>query len=96
MKNSILVEELLKLNIYQISYDDNEQIYENDIVIRDSNNVIRKVITNNIENDEIKLILQAKQTSYIKSIKSMLTFFTVLTAIGIIIYVFYLLILMSN
>ena len=90
------MEELLKLNIYQISYDDNEQIYENDIVIRDSNNVIRKVITNNIENDEIKLILQAKQTSYIKSIKSMLTFFTVLTAIGIIIYVFYLLILMSN
>lgn len=96
MKNRILVEELLKLDIYQISYDNNEQIYENDIVICDSNNVIRKVITNNIEDDEIKLILQAKQTSFLKSIKSMLTFFTVLTAIGIIIYVFYLLMLMSN
>ncbi|WP_310603587.1 hypothetical protein [Anaerosporobacter sp.] len=96
MKNSILVKELLKLDIYQISYDNNEQIYENDIVIRDQNNVIRKVITNNIEDDEIRLILQAKQTSFLKSIKSMLSFFTVLTAIGITIYVFYLLLLLSK
>lgn len=96
MKNNILVEELLKLGIYQVSYDNDEQICENDIVVCDSNNVIRKVITNNIEDDEIKLILQAKQTSFLKSIKSMLSFFTVLTAIGITIYVFYLLMPMSK
>lgn len=87
MKNNELVQELYNLDIYKASFDKDEDITDNDVTITDSNNAKRKITNIDMSKDDIALLLQAKQTSYIKSIKSMVTFITCIVAIGVIVTV---------
>lgn len=87
MKNNELVQELYNLDIYKASFDKDEVTTDDDITITDSNNTKRKIINIDMPKDEIALLLQAKQTSYMKSIKSMVTFITCIVAISVVITV---------
>ena len=83
MKPQILVDELIDLGIYRVTDYDNE--YEADkgfMTYVDSDEKIRKVEDNNITDDEIKIIISAKQTKYLRKIASMITILVVITILG--------------
>jgi len=80
MKNQALVDELIELGIYDVvDYDNENQEF---MTTTDSNNKIRKVEDNEISDEEIKLLLSAKQTRYLKRIASMVTILAAITILG--------------
>lgn len=83
MKPQVLVDELVDLGIYRVTDYDNE--YEENqgyMTYTDSNEKIRKVEDNNITDEEIKILLSAKQTKYLRKIASMITILVVITILG--------------
>jgi len=83
MKNQALVDELIDLGIYRVDdYDNEYEANQKFMTYTDSNEKIRKVEDDNISNEEIKLLLSAKQTKYLKKIASMITILVALTIIG--------------
>lgn len=83
MKNQLVVDELIELDIYKITdYDKEYEPNQEFMTVADGNDKIRKVEDNNLSDDEIKLLISAKQTKYLKRIASMITLLAVLTIIG--------------
>jgi hypothetical protein len=83
MKNQPLVDELIELGIYDVvDYDNEYEQNQEFMTTTDSNNKIRKVEDNKISDEEIKLLLSAKQTRYLKRIASMVTILAVVTILG--------------
>lgn len=83
MKSQALVDELIDLGIYDVvDYDNEYEQNQEFMTTTDSNNKIRKVEDYEITDEEIKLLLSAKQTKYLKKIASMITILVVLTIIG--------------
>ena len=83
MKNKKLVRRLVDLGYYTMLRDSNPLDTEEDMVLTDLNKHRRKIADNDISDEDLILMMQAEQTSYLKSIKNMFTFFVVLTIIGI-------------
>jgi len=79
----MLVDELVELGAYGVDYDSICDDKEGNMTITDSNRNLRKVVDKGLTDDELMLLLAAKQTTYLRSIKSMITFFTVLTVISV-------------
>lgn len=83
MKNQLVVDELIELGVYKITDYDNEYTTNQEFMTAtDGNDKIRKVEDSNLSDDEIKLLISAKQTKYLKRIASMITLIAVLTIIG--------------
>lgn len=80
MKPQILVDELVSLGIYTTS---NEPAQNQDSMTTiGAYEKIVKVEDNGLTDDDIKLILSAKQTSYLRKIAFMITILAVLIIIG--------------
>jgi hypothetical protein len=88
MKNQKLVDELVNAGIYSVDYLSECSSSEDIMTTKVGENIYKKVDDNNLSDDEIKLLLSLKQTSYLKSIKLMITFFTALTVIGICLFLY--------
>lgn len=87
MSKKELYELLIKNNIYSKIDVNNTKLFENDIVINDSNfnsNKQYKVETNNLQTEDVIIALLAKQTLYFKTIKNVICFFCFISILGII------------
>ena len=83
MKNQMLIDELIDLGIYEVvDYDNEYEQNQEFMTTTDSINKIRKVEDNEISDEEIKFLLSAKQTKYLKRITSMVTILAAVTIFG--------------
>jgi hypothetical protein len=83
MKPQALIDELVDLGIYRVSdYDNEYEANQEFMTYTDSNEKIRKVEDSNITDEEIKLLLSAKQTKHLRKIASMITILVVITILG--------------
>lgn len=79
----MLIDELIDLGIYEVvDYDNEYEQNQEFMTTTDSINKIRKVEDNEISDEEIKFLLSAKQTKYLKRIASMVTILAVVTIFG--------------
>ena len=73
MRKEELYNLLVENNVYSKIDVEHTKVFENDIVIEDSNtNKKYKIETNDMSKDDIIIALLAKQTLYIKTIKNII------------------------
>lgn len=80
MKSQVLVDELVGLGIYTTSNEVSQN--QDGMTTIGAYEKLVKVEDNGLTDDDIKLILSAKQTSYLRKIASMITILVVITIIG--------------
>ena len=96
MKNQAVIDELTGLGIYSVDYTQECNPSDNNMTIVDNDKSYRKVDDNGLSEDDLNLLLAAKQASYLRSIKWIATFYAILTSIGLILgFIFIILPLMS-
>ena len=89
MKPQKLINELVALNIYHVDDYDNEYDTNQDFMTyADSSKKIRKVEDDGILDEEIKLLLYARQTKYLRRISFAVTISTVLTIMAVCYFVY--------
>lgn len=84
--NEKLVRELGELGVLETEPVKHKS--QSDIMITNSNGESCRVITENVADEDLPILIQMEQLKTLKSIKSMLKFFTVLTVIGLIAFTF--------
>ena len=82
MKTKQLVLDLINLEIYDYADDETKISKESGLTIKDSNGRDRLIDDHGLTDEDVKLILMAKQTRTVASIASMVKFFVVLTVIS--------------
>ena len=83
MKNQALIDELVGAGIYSVDYTKVIPApTENEMAVIDNDHNYRKVEDNGITDEELKLLLAAKQISYLRKIALMVTIIAVLMIIG--------------
>ena len=80
--NKTLVKELAELKVLQTEPIKHQT--QNDITVTNSNGESCRVITDNISDEDLPILIQTKQLKTLNAIKNMITFYTVLTVIGLI------------
>ena len=98
--NKNLIKKLGKLGVLDIEPVQNNHMSGlkngNDITTENDSGVICKVITDNVTDEELPLIIMAEQLSILKSIKNMIKFFYYSAIIGIIVWLLFFLIELSD
>lgn len=74
---------LMTLGIFKSKQLDTNLNINDDTHFTDSFEKTNEIITDELNESEVTIVLMAKQTEFLKSIKNMLLFFTVVTIIGI-------------
>lgn len=85
ISNSYLLKKLVSYGVYKTEPLNHISDIEHTHIIADETGNKLKVITKDISDDEINLILEIKKIEALNSIKTMLKFFVILTIIGLII-----------
>ena len=87
--NEKLVKELGELGVLET--EPGKFKSQSDIMITNSNGESCRVITDNVADEDLPILIQKEQLKTLRSIKSMLKFHTVLTVIGLIGVIFWVL-----
>lgn len=91
--NNYLLKKLASYGVYETKPIKKDLGIENALIITDDEGNKKQIITDNVSDDEVYLMLEAKKIEILNSIKGMLKFFVALTIIGIVIAFF---VLISN
>lgn len=86
--NNYLLKKLVSYGVYETKPIIKDLGIENDLIITDDEGNKKQIITDNVSDDEVYLMLEAKKIEILNSIKGMLKFFVALTIIGIVIAFF--------
>lgn len=86
--NNYLLTKLASYGIYKTKPLNKESNIPVEYIITDSEGNKKQVITDNVSDEEVYLILETKKIEILDSIRSMLKFFTILTVISLIILFF--------
>lgn len=82
---------LMTLGIFKSKQLDSNSNINDDTHFTDSFEKTNQIITDELNENEIKIALMAKQTEFLKSIKNMLLFFMIVFIIGMILALFFVL-----
>lgn len=82
---------LMTLGIFKSKQLDSNLNINDDTHFTDSFEKTNQIITDELNENEIKIVLMAKQTEFLKSIKNMLFFFMIVFIIGMILALFFVL-----
>lgn len=82
---------LMTLGIFKSKQLDSNSNINDDTHFTDSFEKTNQIITDELNENEIKIALMAKQTEFLKSIKNMLFFFMIVFIIGMILALFFVL-----
>lgn len=82
---------LMTLGIFKSKQLDSNLNINDDTHFTDSFEKTNQIITDELNENEIKIALMAKQTEFLKSIKNMLFFFMIVFIIGMILALFFVL-----
>lgn len=82
---------LMTLGIFKSKQLDSNSNINDDTHFTDSFGKTNQIITDELNEKEIKIALMAKQTEFLKSIKNMLFFFMIVFIIGMILALFFVL-----
>ncbi len=91
--NNYLLKKLASYGVYETRPLGKGSNIENSPIITDSEGNKKQVVTDNVSDDEVYLILETKKIETLDSIRGMLKFFVVLTIISLVIFFF---VLISN
>lgn len=81
----------MTLGIFKSKQLDSNSNINDDTHFTDSFEKTNQIITDELNENEIKIALMAKQTEFLKSIKNMLFFFMIVFIIGMILALFFVL-----
>lgn len=81
----------MTLGIFKSKQLDSNLNINDDTHFTDSFEKTNQIITDELNENEIKIVLMAKQTEFLKSIKNMLFFFMIVFIIGMILALFFVL-----
>ncbi len=75
---------LMTLGVFRSKQLDTNSNINDDTHFTDSFEKTNEIITNELNDDEVKIALMAKQTEFLKSIKNILFFFMIVFVIGMV------------